>query len=86
MSKKKRKKKNKRAKKRIKKINRKKRKLKSIDKTKSKESKELVFKVPKKWSSTAYINKSKYEKLSNRNPSRVKQQRMANMKNSGWLY
>ena len=31
-------------------------------KTKSSESKELVFKVPKKWSNSAYVNKSQYEK------------------------
>jgi len=74
MSKKKRKKKNKRAKKRVKKIYRRKRKLRKkrrkktkkkrrkIRKTKNLQPKELIFKVPKKWSKSAYVNKSQYEK------------------------
>ena len=52
MSKKKRKKQKKKTKKRIKKTR----------KTKSSQSKELIFKVPKKWSKTAYIDKNQYEK------------------------
>jgi len=35
---------------------------KKIKKTKKSESKELIFKVPKKWSNNAYVNKSQYEK------------------------
>jgi len=72
----KRKKKNKTTKKKIKKLKIKKRirklskkrrrkskkKLKKIKKTKSLASAELVFRVPKKWSSSAYINKKQYEK------------------------
>ena len=38
------------------------RKSKRIKKVKKKESKELIFKVPKKWSNNAYVNKSQYEK------------------------
>ena len=47
-----------------KKIRRKKRKVKKIKKRKAKrsESSELIFKVPKKWSNNAYVNKAKYEK------------------------
>ena len=37
-------------------------KSKRIKKVKKEESKELIFKVPKKWSNNAYINKSQYEK------------------------
>ena len=37
-------------------------KLKRIKKEKKTESKELIFKVPKKWSKSAYVNKSQYEK------------------------
>ena len=74
MAKKKRKKKSKTTRKKVKRIKRrikklsKKRRRKSKKKfsrnkkTKSSESKELVFKVPKKWSNSAYINKSQYEK------------------------
>jgi len=72
----KRKKKNKTTKKKIKKLKIKKRirklskkrrrkskkKLKKTKKTKSLASAELVFRVPKKWSSSAYINKKQYEK------------------------
>jgi len=72
----KRKKKNKTTKKKIKKLKIKKRirklskkrrrkskkKLKKAKKTKSLASAELVFRVPKKWSSSAYINKKQYEK------------------------
>ena len=39
-----------------------KKKVKKIKKTKNSKSEELIFKVPKKWSDTAYVNKSKYEK------------------------
>ena len=39
-----------------------KRKLKSRKKTKKTEPKELIFKVPKKWSNNAYVDKSLYEK------------------------
>jgi len=46
--------------KRIKKLGKKK--VKKTKKTKSSKSKELVFKVPKKWSKNAYVNKSQYEK------------------------
>ena len=46
--------------KRIKKLSKKK--VKKTKKTKSSKSKELVFKVPKKWSKNAYVNKSQYEK------------------------
>lgn len=66
-------KKNKKTKKKIKKLKRRKKKLrkkrrkskkklKKIQKTKSSASKELIFKVPKKWSNSAYINKNQYEK------------------------
>jgi len=37
-------------------------KSKRIKKTKKSESKELIFKVPKKWSNNAYIDKNKYAK------------------------
>ena len=37
-------------------------KSKRIKKAKKSVSKELIFKVPKKWSNNAYINKNKYEK------------------------
>jgi len=37
-------------------------KLKRIKKEKKTRSKELIFKVPKKWSKSAYVNKSQYEK------------------------
>ena len=50
----------KKLKKKIKK--KKKRKSKKTKKIISSESKELVFKVPKKWSRSAYINKNQYEK------------------------
>jgi len=33
-----------------------------LKKTKKITSKELIFKVPKKWSNSAYVDKSKYEK------------------------
>ena len=46
--------------KRIKKLSKKK--VKKTKKTKSSKSKELVVKVPKKWSKNAYVNKSQYEK------------------------
>ena len=77
MAKKKRKKKSKTTRKKVKRIKRIKRRIKKLSKkrrrkskkkfsrnkkTKNSESKELVFKVPKKWSSSAYINKSQYEK------------------------
>ena len=39
-----------------------KKKPKRIKKVKKKESKELIFKVPKKWSNNAYVDKSQYEK------------------------
>jgi len=71
MTKKKRKKKGKRTtkklkrrKKKLRKKRRRKSKKKIIrsKKTKSSEPKELIFKVPKKWSSKAYVDKNKYEK------------------------
>ena len=77
MAKKKRKKKSKTTRKKVKRIKRIKRRIKKLSKkrrrkskkkfsrnkkTKSSESKELVFKVPKKWSNSAYINKGQYEK------------------------
>ena len=77
MAKRKRKKKSKTTRKKVKRIKRIKRRIKKLSKkrrrkskkkfsrnkkTKSSESKELVFKVPKKWSNSAYINKSQYEK------------------------
>ena len=57
----------KKIKRRIKKLSKKRRrkskkKFSRNKKTKSSESKELIFKVPKKWSNSAYINKSQYEK------------------------
>ena len=57
----------KRVKRKIKKLSKKRRrkckkKFSRNKKTKSSESKELVFKVPKKWSNNAYINKRGYEK------------------------
>ncbi len=39
-----------------------KKKLKKIKKVKKTESKELIFKVPKKWSNNAYVDKTQYEK------------------------
>ncbi len=39
-----------------------KRKVKKVRKTKNLKSQELIFKVPKKWSKSAYVNKSQYEK------------------------
>ena len=55
--------KRKKSKKKLKKTKRKSsKKSKKIKKIKSSEPKELVFKVPKKWSNNAYVNKSKYEK------------------------
>ena len=64
MPRKKRKKKNKKRKKKLRKKRRKKskKKIKKTKKTKSLQSKELIFKVPKKWSNSAYVNKSQYEK------------------------
>ena len=53
----------KRRKKKLKKRRRKsKKKLKKTIKIKSSESKELIFKVPKKWSKRAYVDKKQYEK------------------------
>ena len=58
----------KRKKKRRKKFKRKKNKKKNrkksqkVRKTKKTESNELIFKVPKRWASAAYVNKSEYEK------------------------
>ena len=37
-------------------------KSKRIKKAKKSEFKELIFKVPKKWSNNAYVDKSQYEK------------------------
>ena len=72
MSNKKRKKKNKRRKKirrklsrRVKKIKKRIKKLskrRKSKKIKSSEPKELIFKVPKKWSKNAYFDKKQYEK------------------------
>ena len=61
------KKKKKRRKSKIKKFKRRrkklgKRKVQKIKKTKNLKSQELIFKVPKKWSKNAYVNKSQYEK------------------------
>ena len=72
MSNKKRKKKNKRRKKirrklsrRVKKIKKRIKKLskrRKSKKIKSSEPKELIFKVPKRWSKRAYVDKKQYEK------------------------
>ena len=74
MPRKKRKKKNKKTKKKVKKFKKRKKKLrkkrrrkskkkiKKTKKTKSLQSKELIFKVPKKWSKSAYVDKNQYEK------------------------
>ena len=74
MPRKKRKKKNKKTRKKVKKFEKRKKKLrkkrrrkskkkiKKTKKTKILQSKELIFKVPKKWSNSAYVNKSQYEK------------------------
>ena len=66
---KKRKKKNKKTKKKIKKLKRRKKRIKKQSKKKKKtkkiissKSKELLFRVPKKWSNSAYVNRSQYEK------------------------
>jgi len=59
---KKRKKKTRRSKKKIKSRRRNKKNLNKRKKTKSSESNELIFKVPKKWSNNAYVDKAKYEK------------------------
>jgi len=61
------KKKSNKRKKRIKRPSKKRRKkgekkIKKIKKIKSSASKELIFRVPKKWSNNAYVNKSQYEK------------------------
>jgi len=48
-------------KRKIKKLKRKKR-TKKTKKTKTSKSNKLIFRVPKKWSQSAYINKSQYEK------------------------
>ena len=66
--KKRRKLKKRRLKRRIRKSNKKrfkkksKKKYKKIEKNKISKSEELIFKVPKKWSKTAYVNKNQYEK------------------------
>ena len=54
----------KKAKRKIKKLTRKKKRRgkKNNRKTKTSISNELIFKVPKKWSKTAFVNKSQYEK------------------------
>tara|TARA_Y100000590_G_scaffold7941_1_gene10017 strand:+ start:903 stop:2954 length:2052 start_codon:yes stop_codon:yes gene_type:complete len=59
-SKKKLKRKKSKKRRKIKKLKRKK--LKNSKKTKSTVSKELIFKVPKKWSNSAYVDKNLYEK------------------------
>ena len=38
------------------------RKIKSRKKSKKTESSELIFKVPKKWANTGYVDKNQYEK------------------------
>ena len=58
-------KKKKKIKKKVKKFKRRKKgkkKARKIKRTKRLESKELIFKVPKKWSNTAYVDKKLYEK------------------------
>ena len=45
-----------------KKIKKKKKIIKKIKKNKTSASTELVFKVPKKWSNSAYVDKRAYEK------------------------
>ena len=66
MARKKRKKFRKKIRKKLKKLKRKKskKKTKKIKKTKTSTStsNELIFKVPKKWSNNAYVNKIEYEK------------------------
>jgi len=57
----KRKKRIKKLKRKIKKLKRKKR-TKKTKKTKTSKSNKLIFRVPKKWSQSAYINKSQYER------------------------
>ena len=55
----------KRKKKKRKKLNKRKKikkKRKKTKKTKKTKSSELIFKVPKKWSNSAYVDKNKYEK------------------------
>ena len=63
------KKKNKKRKKKIKKLKRRKKRIKKQSKKKKKtkkikssKSKKLFFRVPKKWSNSAYVNRSQYEK------------------------
>ena len=63
------KKKNKKRKKKIKKLKRRKKRIKKQSKKEKKtkkiissKSKELLFRVPKKWSNSAYVNRSQYEK------------------------
>ena len=63
------KKKNKKRKKKIKKLKRRKKRIKKqskkrekTKKIKSSKSKKLFFRVPKKWSNSAYVNRSQYEK------------------------
>jgi len=58
----KRKKKKKRRKSKTKKFKIRRKKVKKIRKSKNSKSQELIFKVPKKWSKNAYVNKSQYEK------------------------
>ena len=62
MSKKKKVKKKQKKLKRRKKSKKSKKRLKIIKKAKSLVSKELIFKVSKKWSNNAYVDKSQYEK------------------------
>ena len=61
----KRKKRTKKRKKRIKKRKIKKRRRKVKKNLKKNQSKELLFKVPKKWSNNAYVDKTLYEKKYN---------------------
>ena len=62
MAKKKIKKKLKKLRKKVKKLKRRKTKRKKAKKSKTFTSTELIFKVPKKWSRNAYVNKNEYEK------------------------
>ena len=61
-SRKKRRKKVRKNRKKIKKINKRKKKVFKRKKSKNQGSSELIFKVPKKWSNNAYVDKSAYDK------------------------
>jgi len=58
-------KKKKKIRKKLKKRRKSRKKLKKTKKTKNSQSTKLIFKVPKKWSNNAYVDKNQYEKKYN---------------------